>query len=98
MEEHLLRHPDAQVAYELANSPLTSATSAAAQEMRLMAERVPDGIAAKFTEIKRARAEGAKLRGETPAKIKADISKEVVRQASKRPTWEAFVREIVCPV
>jgi hypothetical protein len=96
MEEHLLRNPDAQVAYELANSPLTSATSAAAQEMRLMRERVPDSLTAKFSEIKAAREAGAKLRGETAEKVKADISKEVVRQASKRPTWEAFVREIVC--
>jgi len=86
------------MAYELANSPLTSATSAAAQEMRLMGERVPDSITAKFDAIKTARREGAKLRNETPAKVVADISKEVVRQSSKRPTWEAFIREITCPV
>jgi hypothetical protein len=96
MEDHLLRNPDPQLAYELANSPLTSATSAAAQEMRLMAERVPDSLSAKFAEIKKAREAGAKQRGETPAKIKAEINGEVMKAASKRPTWEQFVREIVC--
>jgi hypothetical protein len=98
MEEHLTRNPDAKLAHELANSPLASATSAAAQEMRLMAERVPDGITAKFTEIRRARNEGAKLRGETSARIAQEAQKTIVKGASKRPTWEAFVREITCAV
>lgn len=96
MEEQLLKKPDAQLAYELANSPLTSATSAAAQEMRLMSERVPDSLAAKFQEIREAREAGSKKRGETTERLFKDIQKEVVRQSSKRPTWEAFVREITC--
>ena len=95
MEEQLIRKPDPQLAYELANSPLTSATSAAAQEMRLMRERVPDSISAAFQEIRAARQEGSRLRGETP-KLVNEIKTEIVRQSSKRPTWEAFVREITC--
>lgn len=96
MEEHLLQKPDAKLAYELANSPLTSATSVAAQEMRLMAERVPDSITAKFQEIREARRAGSELRGETPLKVAKEIQTEVVRQSSKRQTWEQFVKEIAC--
>lgn len=96
MEEHLVNKPDAELAYELANSPLTSATSVAAQEMRLMSERVPDSITAKFREIREARQEGSKQRGETTEKVVKEIRREVVKNSSKRPTWEAFVREITC--
>lgn len=96
MEEHILKQPSAELAYELANSPLTSATSVAAQEMRLMAERVPDGITAKFQEIREARKAGSKQRGESTEKVAQNIQSEIARQASKRPTWEAFVREIEC--
>jgi len=96
MEEHLLKKPDPQIAYELANSHLTTATSVAAQEMRLMAERVPDSLSAKFAEIQEARRAGSKLRGETPERVYQDIRTEITRQAAKRPTWEAFVREITC--
>jgi hypothetical protein len=96
VEEHLARKPDAHLTYELANSPLISATSKAAQEMRLMAERTPDSITAAFREIQEARRAGSKQRDETPGRVVESIKKEVVRNASKRPTWEAFVREITC--
>jgi hypothetical protein len=98
MEEHILRNPSAELAHELANSPLTSATSAAAQEMRLMAERVPDGITAVFQEIRAAREAGAKQRGRTPERVTQEIKSEIANNVSKRPTWEAFIREIICPV
>jgi hypothetical protein len=97
MEEHILKHPNAELAHELANSPLTSATSAAAQEMRLMSERVPDGITAAFQKIREARKEGSKQRGQTPERVAKEIKTEITKNASKRPTWEQFIKDITCP-
>ena len=53
MEEYLKKNPNAEMAYELANSPLVSETSAAAQELRIAAEREPDSFTAKIQELKR---------------------------------------------
>jgi len=96
MEEHLLIRPDAQTAYELANSPLVTKTSEAAQEMRLMAERSPDAITATFHGIREARKAGSKQRGETTERIRKEVKKEIKRNASKPSAWTAFVQEITC--
>ncbi len=53
MEEHLKTNPDPDIAHELANSPLVSATTRAAQELRLAAEREPDSFTAKMAELKK---------------------------------------------
>jgi hypothetical protein len=98
MEEHMTKHPSAELAYELANSPLVRATSEAAQEMRLMSERVPDSITAKFHEIREARKAGSKQRGQTPEKIVQEVRTEITRKASKPPAWEDFVRSIECAI
>lgn len=55
MEEHIKQNPNADTAYELANSPLISGTSEAAQEMRLAAERSPDSATSRLQDIRRAR-------------------------------------------
>lgn len=99
MEEHLRKNPSAEVAYELANSPLVSQTSAAAQVLRLAAERAPDSVAAKFQAIRDARLAAAERRGGVKAatkKVTDDIKANVAAAASKRPTWEAFVKSIEC--
>jgi hypothetical protein len=99
MEEHIKNGKDAQAAYELANSPLVSETSAHAQEMRLMAERVPDSLTAKFKEIKAAREAALEKRGGAKKSIKKitdDINTEIKKTASKRPTWEEFAKQISC--
>lgn len=104
-EESLKAHPDPTLAHELANSPLVSATSHAAQEMRLMSERVPDSLTAKFQEAKAAREANLEKRGGvkklTEKIVKEEqpkLQKEISRTASKRPTWESFINEISCRV
>lgn len=99
MEEHIKANPDGELAYELANSPLVSATSAAAQEMRLMAERVPDSLTAQFKAIKTAREAAVEKRGGLQKASKAitdSIRKAIKANASKRPSWEEFINEVQC--
>jgi len=74
-EEYIKKTGDLEMSQALANSPLISETSKAAQIMRMAAEREPDSITAKFQEIKQ-------------AKIKANggekkIQKEVVKKTSE---------------
>lgn len=98
MEEYLAKNPSAAIAHELANSPLVSATSAAAQSLRLAAERAPDSIAARFQAIKDARVAAIAKRTGTGAVQKAvkDIRGSIVSSASKRPSWESFIKSVQC--
>lgn len=99
MEEHIKANPSGDLAYELANSPLVSATSHAAQEMRLAAERVPDSITAKYQEIKAARQAALEKRGGMKKAVKQltdEIQKEIKKTVSKRPDWESFVKDLQC--
>lgn len=101
MEEHLKANPDADIAYELANSPLVSETSKAAQELRLAAERTPDSATAKLAEIKKAKLES--VGGEEKAtKIKKDFVSKAQREINKMNlskedlNWDNFLDGIVC--
>lgn len=99
MEEHIKANPSGELAHELANSPLVSATSHAAQELRLAAERVPDSLTAQFRAIKAARETALEKRGGYQKASKAitdQIKKEIKSNASKRPTWEEFIKEVQC--
>lgn len=99
MEEHLKANPSAEVAHELANSPLVSKTSAAAQEMRLAAERMPDSLTAKFQEIKAAREAALEKKGGVKKAVKQmtdDIQKEIRKQKVTPKTWSDFVEQIKC--
>lgn len=102
MEEHIKAARDGDLAYELANSPLVSMTSAAAQEMRLAAERSPDSAAAKLQEIRDAlvrRAGGEKK--VAPKKriildrLKADTAK--VNLSKEDLFWNKFLDSISEP-
>lgn len=99
MEEYVKKNPNADVAYELANSPLTSTTSAAAQELRLAAERAPDSAIVRIQDIKRAR--------ENDAGPKPDVQKRAILKTLKSETekvnlskedlsWNKFLEEITC--
>lgn len=99
MEEHIKANPDGELAHELANSPLVSATSGAAQELRLAAERIPDSITAKFREVKAAREAAVEKRGGMKKQVeaaKSDIKKEIKRTVSKPQTWDDFIRQVQC--
>lgn len=101
MEAHLKANPDADVAHELANSPLVSETSKAAQELRLAAERTPDSATQKLAEIKQAKLE--KAGGEEKVtKTKQDIVKKAQKEMNKinlskeELSWDRFIKDIAC--
>ena len=99
MEEHILKYPDAELAYELANSPLVTGTSTAAQELRLAAERVPDSLAAKLQEVKQAKRQAMEKRynKKAPEAIKEEvvkIKKEI--NVPDKYDWGAFIQKLEC--
>lgn len=99
-EEHIKKTGDANMAYELANSPLVSGTSQAAQELRLAAEREPDSAAAKILELKKAREAAAEKRFGDLKGAKATVKKQLKAQlraaAPKVEDWASFVDSIRC--
>ena len=101
MEEYVKKNPNADLAHELANSPLVSATSAAAQEMRLMAERTPDSATAKLQEIKKSMIENAggdsnvaKSKREMISQAKSETTK--VNLPKEELSWDNFLSKIQC--
>jgi hypothetical protein len=99
MEEYVKNSKNADIAYELANSPLVSATSAAAQEMRLAAERTPDSAILKLQELKKAREEAA---AKMTSKTKKSAAKELKAETEKinlpkeELSWNRFLEKITC--
>jgi hypothetical protein len=100
VEEHIAKTGDAKMAYELANSPLVSETSAAAQELRLAAERQPDSLTVKMQEIKKVREAAATRKfgdlKKARVKVTAEIINEVKKAAPKAKDWQSFLTEITC--
>jgi hypothetical protein len=103
MEEYALRTGDADLAFELANSPLVSETSVHAQEMRLLAERSPDSATAQLQAIKKARTEAAEKRlqaGETLngklKKAKSELNEAVKKSRPTKENWSSFIESIKC--
>ena len=96
MEEHIKQNPSSDLAYELANSPLVSGTSQAAQELRLAAERTPDSATAKLAEIKAAREKvvPAKQVTATIKEIKSEITKSVSK--TTKQSLADFIKELQC--
>lgn len=98
-EDYLLKNPDGSLAYELANSPLITGTSEAAQELRLASERDPDSVTAKLQDIRNAREKkgGAKLqRARTVSRKLVEASKEINLPKSDLD-WENFLNnEVAC--
>jgi hypothetical protein len=97
MEEYLSKNPDRNMIYELANSPLVSETSAAAQELRLAQER--DSAAVKLADLKRTREEQA---GEDIPKKKIGLKDKLKEEIKKLNLskedlmWEKFLDSIRC--
>ena len=101
VEERIKKNADAELAMELANSEITSETSKAAQELRLLAEREPDSIAARLKEIRDARRESFKKKNKRDPKkaVKSEakkIKKELKKATPTRESWEEFVTNLTC--
>lgn len=98
MEEHIKKTKDPQLAYELANSPLASEVSAAAQELSLTRGRELDSFAAKVAEVKRAREAAAGIDGKKVVDIKNGLKKKVkeVNLPKEDLFWSKFLKSIEC--
>ncbi len=99
-EEYIKETGDAKLAYELANSPLVSETSVAAQELRLAAEREPDSLTLKLQELKKAREQAVEQKTGKSAKeaVKNEVTK--IKKEIKTPDkwdWGKFLKLIECP-
>lgn len=96
MEERLKADPDPQLAHELANSPLVSATSVHAQETSLARMREQDSFTQRANDVRKAREAAAeKKNGKT---AKSDTVKEIKKATPKvtKQTWSDFLDEIKC--
>jgi len=105
MEEHIKKTADGELASELASSPLVSGTSAAAQELRLAAERDPESSVRAIQDINKLLEERAskKFPGKILNKAKSDLSgkyqsqiKNEVKKANTSYSWQAFIESIKC--
>lgn len=101
MEDYALETGDSDLIRKIAQSPLTSETSAHAQAMRLMAERNPDSPTIKLQEIMKARKEAFEKTGKkVSSEVKAEKTKikELTNKQVKptKETWESFISGITC--
>ena len=101
MEEHIKKTADGEMASELASSPLVSGTSAAAQELRLAAERDPESPVKAIQDINKLLEESAKKRqaGQNINKAKNNIFSNIkneIKKANSSQSWEQFILSIRC--
>ncbi len=99
MEDHAMATGDAQLALEIANSPLTSATSIHAQEMRMLAERNPDSAVVALQRLKKIKEEAAIKKG-APKKerLVEQIQERIKKEKPKatKETWSSFIESVTC--
>lgn len=99
IETWLKTNPNEEIAYALANSPLTSGVSEGASELGLMQERNPDSAGAKVNKIKKTReTKTGKVKTE---KIKKGIQKiadatREVNLSKEDLSWDNFLDSITC--
>jgi len=101
MEEHIKKTADGELASELASSPLVSGTSAAAQELRLAAERDPESPVKAIQDINKILNETIKKRypGEVLSKAKTNLISKIkseIKKANTSHSWQAFIESIRC--
>ena len=99
VEEYIKTNKDSQLAYELANSNLITATSEAGQELRLAAEREQDSATAKLLEVRKYREQKAE---KATKKTVKDVTKQIKKQSEKvnlskaELSWGNFIDQIKC--
>jgi len=98
MEEVIKKNKDAELAYELANSPLITETSVAAQELRLAAERTPDSATSKIIEIKKAREAKIKDLPKDRTATKKALAEEMKKNnlPKEELSFNKFLENITC--
>lgn len=101
MEERIKKTADGELASELANSPLVSGTSAAAQELRLAAERDPASPVKAIQDINKLLDETIKKRypGKILNKAKTNLVSKIkseIKNANTAYSWKAFIESIQC--
>uniref|UniRef100_A0A6H1ZEF0 Uncharacterized protein n=1 Tax=viral metagenome TaxID=1070528 RepID=A0A6H1ZEF0_9ZZZZ len=98
IENYLKKNPNADLAYELANSPLVSEVSKAGSELGLMQDRIPDSYTAKLQEVRKARelkiGDITKKKSESIKKIKE--STEKINLSKEETSWDNFLKKITC--
>ena len=102
METYAMETNDAQLALDLAKSPIATENSEAAQTLSFTRGRDPDTATAKIQEVIKTRESSTekKLSGKKPTKVKEEIKNSVKEKVMKsKPSkhdWAAFIREIKC--
>ncbi|MFH1563933.1 MAG: hypothetical protein ABIF11_11055 [Nitrospirota bacterium] len=101
MEEHIKKTADGELASELASSPLVSGTSAAAQELRLAAERDPESPVKAIADINKLLNETIKKRypGQILNKAKTNLINNIkneIKKANSSQSWQQFILSIRC--
>ena len=101
MEEHIKNTANGELASELASSPLVSGTSAAAQELRLAAERDPASPVKAIEDINKELQKTAerKLPGKILGKAKTDTVSKIknnIKNANTAYSWKTFIESIRC--
>ena len=98
-EAHLKAKPNADLAFDLANSRLVTAVSEAASELASGQMRVQDSATFRLQKIKKHRIKKAEtLTKETPQSVRNAIRKEAKKNnlTKKEQSWDKFLDEIKC--
>jgi hypothetical protein len=98
VEERIAKTGDMELAYELANSPLISEVSAAAQELRLAAERIPDSATLRIQQLKNKIDQRIKNVEEKKSKVKDRLKEEVKKNnlSKEETSIDNFINSIIC--
>jgi len=95
MEKYLKTHPDDEIAYELANSPLVTETSEQARGLSVARMRERDSFAYKISELKQKKMLMAKeVAKDVPKKAKEAMSK--INLSKEDLNLDKFLDEIKC--
>lgn len=95
MEKHLKEHPDAEIAYELANSPLVTETSEQARGLSVARMREQDSFAQKIAELKSKKLQMSKeVAKDLPKRAREEMNK--VNLSKEDLNLDKFLDEIKC--